>query len=100
MVDEDFPEDTDDPDLVAIPSKQDLDLGRPLVRRFADEVAPHLRDEIDACFSRKGASGRFKDLLARAKLLDRWYEYEHEHMLAAVKEWAEEEGFGVMAPSK
>ncbi|MGE3774982.1 MAG: hypothetical protein AB7I32_18810 [Gammaproteobacteria bacterium] len=69
--DEDLPEDTDDPGLIPFPEKRDLDLGRGLVRRFAVDVAPHLRSAIDACFSRKGAYSRFEDLLARADLLDR-----------------------------
>lgn len=100
MEEDDLPDDVDDPDLIPFPYKPDLDLGRGLVRRFAVEVAPHLRDEIDACFSRKGAYGRFKDLLARADLLDRWHRYEHDNTLAAVKAWAEEQGFIVILPSK
>lgn len=96
--DEDLPDDIDDPDLIPFPHKPDLDLGRGLVRRFAVDVAPHLRGEIDACFDRKGAYARLKDLLARANLLDRWHRYERDNTLAAIEAWAEEQGFVVIPP--
>jgi len=53
---EPLPEDIDDDaKYVELPNPRDLDLGRPLVMRFAaDELDEHY-DEIDAIFSRKGA---------------------------------------------
>lgn len=96
QLDEDFPEDTDDPDLVALPSRRDLDLGSTLARRFGHEIAPQLRGEIEACFSRKGAYQRFRSLLERTKLVDRWYEYETAQTRIALTAWAEEEGFEVV----
>ena len=66
----------EDPDLVEIPHKRDLDLGRSLVFDFAEahgvEVARAVRD----IFRRKGAYSRFKNFLDRRGLLDRWYEFE------------------------
>jgi hypothetical protein len=40
---------------LAVPGARDLDLGAPLVMRFADEVLTDHADEIAAIFSRKGA---------------------------------------------
>lgn len=96
LVDEDFPEDTDDPDLVAVPSKRDLDLGSRLARRFGRELAPHVHDEIEACFRRKGAYGCFRALLVRTNLVDLWYAFEAAQTRRALTAWAEDEGFEIV----
>ena len=98
MQDDDFPEDTSDPDLVVVPSRRDLDLGSALARRFGEEIAPQWRGEIRACFSRKGAYRCFRALLERTRLLDQWYAFQSEQTRIALRAWAEEEGFEVVEP--
>lgn len=90
-----FPDDADDPTLIPVPSARDLDLGRRLVSRFAQDEAPDWADDINACFARKGAYARFNALLERAGLLDRWQAYRAAARRAALTAWAEEEGFVV-----
>jgi hypothetical protein len=64
-IDEEVPEDLETSDrYIAIPHKHDLDLGRELVLRFAEEELPEQFDRIQAFFRRRGACARFKDVLA------------------------------------
>ena len=84
-------EDIDDPQkYVALPSPRDLDLGTPLVMRFAAERLDEHYDEIAAIFSRKGAYRRFKDFLIRIGALEDWYAYEAEAKEKALREWCAE----------
>jgi hypothetical protein len=93
---EPLPEDIDDPaKYVELPNARDLDLGRPLVIRFAAERLDEHYDEIDAIFSRKDAYRRFKDFLIRVGALDAWYEYENEAKEKALRKWCAENGIEV-----
>lgn len=85
--DEDYPEDACLEDYIKLPHKNDLDLGTRLVRRFGDEVAPHLAIEIREIFSRRGAYRRFKSLLEKKDMLDAWHRYEGEETEKALREW-------------
>jgi uncharacterized protein YndB with AHSA1/START domain len=88
--------DGDDDDLVSIPHKNDLDLGRDLVLRFAAEVLPRHYDEIDEYFHRRGAYARLKDLLIRVGMLDRWYAYEAKAEERALRNWCAENGIALI----
>jgi hypothetical protein len=93
-VDPDFPEDIEDgAEYIAIPHKNELELGRSLVLRFVDEHAPHLADEVYDIFRHKGAYARLEVLLQRVRLLDRWHEYEQRATSKALERWAVENGF-------
>jgi hypothetical protein len=70
-IDEIGDEDLDWELCVEIPHKNDLDLGQRLVFEF---VETHLSDEyqrVEQIFRRRGAYGRFKDLLESKGLLKR-----------------------------
>ena len=88
---EELPDDTDDKTkYIVMPDKRDLDLGKRLVLRFASE---NLEDEFDAVydiFRKKGAYGRFKDLLIRTKKLEAWYAFEAKATEEALREWCED----------
>lgn len=86
---------TDESLYASVPHKRDLDLGRRLASSFAESQAPELSDEVHDCFSRRGAYGRFKDLLDRRGLLQAWYDYEQKAVEEAIRQWAEDEGFEV-----
>ena len=51
-------------DYIHLPDKYDLDLGKVLVMKFAEDL-PELYDEIRRIFSRRGAYGNFKSLLIK-----------------------------------
>jgi hypothetical protein len=71
-----------------VPHRHDLDLGRPLVRRFCTEqLPPALAGQVEGLFRRAGAYSRFKELLDRNGRLDAWYAYETEATERALRDW-------------
>jgi len=90
---DDLPEDLDVSDrYVAVPHKNDLDLGRRLALAFVDQELPGDRDTVIGFFRRRGAYGRFKDLLYTRDMLQRWYGFESRAMEEALLAWCEENG--------
>lgn len=90
-LEEPLPDDVEEDDnYVAIPGKHDLDLGTRLVFAFVREELPGSYDEVSRIFSKKGAYGRFKDLLARSRVLERWYDYEAKATERALREWCKD----------
>ena len=93
---DELPEDIDDAEkYLALPDARDLDLGKPLVMRFAEEEFADHYDEVAAIFSRSGAYRRFKDLLTRERALDKWYAFEAAAKEKALREWCAENGVAV-----
>jgi hypothetical protein len=87
---EELPEDVYDEDkYIALPDKNELDLGKKLVFDFASKFLPDDFEQVDFIFSRKGAYSNFKQLLAEKGLLDKWYKYEEEAEEKALREWCE-----------
>ena len=82
----------DNDDYIAIPHKTDLDLGKPLVIEFVRNHCPELRESVNAIFSRRGAYGRYKELLAEKSLLDEWYAFENARTKEVLLEWCAENG--------
>jgi hypothetical protein len=95
---EELPDDIEDGTVyIAVPHKNDLDLGRSLVLAFAEEQAPTHLSAIESLFRQRGAYAKFKALLERAQLLERWYEYETAATRKALETWAGKNGFAVVA---
>ena len=95
-LDDEPPEDLETSDrYLAIPHKNDLDLGRRLVMIFADDELPNEVRKVAEIFSRKGAYGRFKDLLKYQGKLECWYDYEAKETVAALRAWCEENGINL-----
>lgn len=90
---EPLPDDIEDSEkYIAIPHKNDLDLGKRLALRFADEFLPDVVDEVYDIFRRRGAYGRFKNLLERRGVLQQWYEYEEKSRKEALRQWCKDSG--------
>jgi hypothetical protein len=79
----------DDEKYVAIPDKRELGLGKPLVLDFAREFLPNDFDEVRYMFSKKGAYAKFRALLIRRNVLERWYDFEAKGTEQALREWCE-----------
>lgn len=91
-----MPEDVDDPDrYVAVPHKNDLDLGRDLVFRFVERYLPDSHDLVRDFFRKRGAYAKFKDLLDRRGQLDHWHDYEDKATKQALREWCAENGLDI-----
>jgi hypothetical protein len=88
---DEFPDEEADPDsYCSIPHKNDLDLGQRLVFSFASERLAGEYDRVRDMFRRRGAYGRFKDLLTEKGLLEEWYEFENEREREALMVWCRE----------
>jgi hypothetical protein len=89
-LDDEAPDDIEDEEkYVAIPGKRELDLGKPLVLDFAREFLPNDFDEVRYMFSKKGAYKKFRALLIRRNVLERWYDFESKATERALREWCE-----------
>jgi hypothetical protein len=75
-----LPDDIDDAEkYLPVPDKRELDLD------FLPEDFDYVRD----MFSRRGAYGQFKALLAHRKAVDRWYEFEAKATEQTLRDWCE-----------
>jgi hypothetical protein len=88
---DELPEDINDPEkYIAIPHKNELDLGKALVIEFTSEYLSEELDKVYSIFRHKGAYSRYKDLLERKGALEDWYKFENERQELALKEWCRE----------
>ncbi|WP_250491450.1 hypothetical protein [Caballeronia sp. INML2] len=94
--DEDRPDDLETSDsYLAIPHKNELDLGRNLALRFVVHELPMCYEQVEGFFRRQGAYGRFKDLLAREGALERWYSFETDSVERALRQWCADNGLEI-----
>jgi hypothetical protein len=92
-----LPDDIDDETAyLAVPHKNDLDLGRQLVLDFACTLPPAHSDAIESYFRQRGAYAKFKSHLERAHLLEQWYAFESAQNGKALEAWAVENGLIVV----
>lgn len=95
--DEEIPDDLETSDrYLAIPHKNELDLGRRLALRFVAQALPARYDQAEGFFRRQGAYARFKDLLEREGVLERWYAFEADAVESALKQWCAENGLELL----
>ena len=95
--DGELPDDFETSDrYLAIPHKNDLDLGRDLVLRFVEQQLPARFDQVEGYFRRKGAYARFKDLLEREGFLELWYAFEAGSTKSALRQWCAENGIQIL----
>ncbi len=87
---DELPDDVeDDEKYAAIPDTRELDLGKPLVLNFAREFLPDDYDEVRYIFSKRGAYKKFRALVIRRNVLERWYDFESKATERALREWCE-----------
>jgi len=97
---DDLPDDVDEnDDYIGIPHKNDLELGKPLVMDFIRCRCPELIDRVLSIFSRRGAYGRYKDLLVEKNMLEDWYAFENERTREALLKWCELQGLTIESAS-
>jgi hypothetical protein len=100
-LEEEPPDDLEESDrYIEIPHKNDLDLGRDLALRFAEKELPDSYARVQDFFRHRGAYARFKDLLAAAGCLDKWYAFEAECTEQALKDWCEVNQIEVIPTNK
>jgi len=95
MDESEIPEDADWDQLVEVPHKNDLDLGKELVFSF---VSKHLQGDLDhvyEMFSKRGAYQRFKSFLERRNKLQQWYDFENDATTSALIQWCKENNISI-----
>jgi hypothetical protein len=96
-LDEEIPEDLETSDrYLAIPHKNDLDLGSNLALRFTAEELPGQYARVEEFFRHRGAYARFKDLLVSEGCLDKWYAFEADFTERALKNWCTDNDIDVI----
>ena len=87
-IEDDAPDDLEESDRnIAVPHKNDLDLGQDLVFRFVEQELPNDYERVRGFFRHKSAYARFKQLLESQEILEKWYKFENASMEMALREW-------------
>lgn len=90
-LDEETPEDLEASDrYLALPHKNDLDLGRKLALSFTEQHLPREFDRVVGYFHKRGAYGRLKELLDDRGVLEDWYAFEKDATERALRQWCDE----------
>lgn len=77
-------------DCIEIPHRNDLDLGRNLVSEFVEQYMPEDFERVREILRRKGAYGKYKDLLEDRNILQKWYDFENARQTETLREWCED----------
>jgi hypothetical protein len=64
--------------------------------RFVAQALPACYDQAEGFFRRQGAYARFKDLLDREDVLERWFAFEADAVESALKQWCAENGLELL----
>lgn len=75
---------------LALPHKNDLDLGRELALSFTERQLPGEFDKVLGYFHKRGAYRRFKELLDDRGLLEDWYAFEKDATERVLRQWCEQ----------
>ena len=93
---DELPDDVeDDEKYVAIPTRKELGIGKPLVMDFAREFLTDDFDEVGYMFSKRGAYQKFRALLTRRSALDRWYAFESQAAERALRLWCADQSIEI-----
>jgi hypothetical protein len=90
-LEEEIPDDVDTSDrYIAVPHKNDLQLGQNLALSFIDQEIPHEYNFAASLFRKRGAYRRFKELLQTEGLLEKWFAFETNASDLALQDWCKE----------
>ncbi len=80
---------------IETPHKNDLDLGNSLVFEFVEIHLPGEYNRVRQIFHKRGAYGRFKNLLESRQLLKAWHEFSEQREEHALRQWCIENEIAV-----
>lgn len=90
-LEEEIPGDLETSDrYIAVPHKNDLQLGQSLALSFIDQEIPHKYNFVASLFRKRGAYRRFKELLQSVGLLEKWITFEANASDIALQNWCKE----------
>lgn len=83
-----LPEDLETGPYLSVPDRHELGLGARLALDFAHaHLAPEDAQRVQGYFRRRGAYGRFKDLLERRGQLRAWHDHEQQVTERRLRQW-------------
>ncbi|NJK99464.1 MAG: hypothetical protein HC838_13440 [Spirulinaceae cyanobacterium RM2_2_10] len=92
-VEDELPADIDNPAAyLAIPHRQELDLGRTLVEEFVAIHMPEWDAHVHDLFRWPGAYRNFKRLLVSQNRLDQWHQFENMTTALWLQAWCRQNG--------
>ncbi|MFT6047006.1 MAG: hypothetical protein ACI9WC_002719 [Arenicella sp.] len=94
---EELPDDINDEKYLAIPHKNELNLGMNLALDFIQKYVPTELEKVRSIFHSKGAYARFKSLLEDTGNIEEWYEFEAKHTEQALREWCAEQNLVIIS---
>ena len=90
-LEEEIPADLESSDrYLALPHRNDLDLGKRLALSFAEQRLPSDFHRVKGYFHKRGAYSRFKELLDSRGVLEEWYAFENDATERALRQWCDE----------
>lgn len=89
---EELPDDINDKKYLAIPHKNELNLGNNLAFEFTLDYLPTEYEKVRLIFRRKGAYARYKSLLESVGKIEEWYQFEAKCTEEALQLWCIEQG--------
>ena len=96
-LEEEIPGDLETSDrYIAVPHKNDLQLGQSLALLFIDQEIPHKYNFVASLFRKRGAYRRFKELLQSVGLLEKWITFEANSSDIALQNWCKENNIEVV----
>jgi len=85
----------DEEKYISIPDQRELDLGNQLVFDFTEAELPQCYDQVRAMFRKRGAYGRFSELLERHHKRDQWHRFRDERQRQALRDWCEDNDLSI-----
>ena len=90
-LEEEIPDDVETSDrYIAVPHKNDLELGQSLALSFIDQEIPHEYNFVASLFRKRGAYRRFKELLQAEGLFEKWFAFEAKASDLALQDWCKQ----------
>lgn len=100
-LEEETPEDLESSDrYLALPHKNELELGKQLALSFIGQHLPNELDKVVGYFHKRGAFSRFKDLLEERGILEAWFTFEKQATEQALRQWCDEHDLQIASESE
>ena len=75
-------------EYIQVPDKYELDLGKRMVFDFVHQYLPDDYETVFNYFRKQGAYARYKFMLEKKDMLEKWYEFETQQTKMALLAWA------------
>ena len=77
-------------EYIQVPDKYELDLGKRMVFDFVHQYLPDDYETVSNYFRKQGAYARYKFMLEKEDMLEKWHEFETQQTKKSLLAWAKE----------